>query len=233
MKTKMFFSLVTSTFITACSGTSDLSTEKAPWKPRIQIQAGINNGGIVENNDFSSTPNVQADAFSGATRKVGGNIGTHIVLPMKRNAFELGIDYMYNGQSFNYYNPSHEYLGTRAMGTSQFMLPITFNIGLFRQTNLKPLFYLKLGYVFQYNLLDVNDSEQNLPVYSYNKFSQGVTVGLSTIPFHFRHDAAVGMYLDAYRGSKIYNDIYNSDIYTVPGSSYYKLGLIYQFKQQR
>ena len=230
MKTKMFYSLVTFTFITACSSTSDLSTEKTRWKPRIQLQVGINNGGIVENSDFSSTPNVQADAFSGATRTVGGNIGTHIVLPMKLNAFETGIDYMYNGQSFNFYNPSHEYLGTRAIGTSQFMVPITYNIGLFRQTNLKPLFYLKLGYVLQYNLLHVDDSEQNLPSYSSNLFSQGVTVGLSTLPFHFRNGAAVGVYLDVYRGSKIYNDIYNSDIYTVPGSSYYKLGLIYQLK---
>lgn len=222
--------MVTLILVTSCSSTSDLLTEKTPWKPRIQIQAGINNGGIVENNDFSSTPNVQADAFSGATRTVGGNIGTHIVLPLKRNAFETGIDYMYNGQSFNFYNPSHEYLGTRAIGTSQIMLPITFNIGLFRQANQKPLLYLKLGYVFQYNLLNVNDSEQNLPSYSYNQFSQGVTVGLSTLPFHLRNGAAVGIYLDIYRGSKIYNDIYNSDIYTVPGSSYYKLGLIYQLK---
>ena len=222
--------MVMLTCITACSSTADLSTKKATWKTRMQIQAGINNGGIVENNDFSSTPNVHADAFTGATKRVGGNIGTHIVLPLKRTAFETGIDYMYNGQSFNYYNPSHEYLGTRAIGTSQFMLPLTFNIGLFRQANHTPLFYLKIGYVFQYNLLNVSDSEQNLPAYSYNHLSQGVTAGLSTVPFHLRNGAAIGIYLDAYRGSKIYDDIYNSDHYTIPGSSYYKLGLIYQLK---
>ena len=216
--------------ITACSSTSELSTEKTIWKPRIQIQGGINKGGIVENNDFSSTPNVQVDAFTGASRSVGGNVGAHVVLPLKHNAFETGIDYMYNGQSFNFYNPSHQYLGTRDIGTSQFMLPLTFNIGLFRHSNRKPLLYLKLGYVIQYNLLNVNDSEQNLPVYSYNRFSQGATLGLSTLPFQLKDGSVFGFFLDLYRGSKIYNDMYNSDVYKTPGSSYYKLGLIYQLK---
>jgi hypothetical protein len=230
MKTKKNFLLTVLICITACTSTSRLAPEKTIWKPSLQLQVGVNNGGIVENTDFTATPNVPVDGFTGATKKVGFNIGTHILLPIKRNAIETGIEYMYNGQSFYYNDPAYNYLGIRQIATSQFMLPLTFNIGLFRIKENKPLFYLKLGYAIQYNLLNVTDNSQQLPAYSYNHWSNGPTLGISTTPFQLKNGASVGIYLDAYRGSKIYDDIYNSNDYEMSGSSYYKFGLIYQFK---
>ena len=75
------------------------------------------------------------------------------------------------------------------------------------------------------------DNSQQLPVYSYNHWSNGPTLGISTTPFQLKNGAALGVYLGAYRGSKIYDDIYNSNDYVMPGSAYYKFGVIYQFKK--
>ena len=231
MKTNFFSFLTVLICITACTTIFPLSPEKTVWKPSMQLQAGINNGGIVENTDFTSKPNVPIDALTGATKRVGFNLGAHILLPIKKNAIETGIDYMYNGQSFTFNDQTYNYLAIRQIAISQLMLPITFNIGLFRIKENKPLFYLKVGYVFQYNLLNVTDNGQQLPAYTYIHWSNGPTLGISTTPFQLKNGASIGIYMDAYRGSKIYDDIYNSNDYKMPGSSYFKLGLIYKFKK--
>lgn len=216
--------------ISACTTTSNLPAEKTKWKPRLHIQAGINKGGITENRDFSSTSNASVDGFSGATRSMGPNIGAHIILPIKRNALETGVDYMYNKQTFKYNDPTTNYIGYRGLSVSQFMIPITCNIGLFKLSNQQALCFLKLGYLLQYNLIGITDSGQNLPVYSYNHWSKGIIIGLSTTPITLKNGASIGFYFDVYRGSKIYNDVYNNDTYKMPGSSFMKFGLIYQLK---
>jgi hypothetical protein len=40
----------------------------------------------------------------------------------------------------------------------------------------------------------------------------------------------LGLYLDAYRGGQIYEDFYNLSSFEMPGSSFYKLGVIYQLR---
>lgn len=216
--------------ITACTSTSNLPTKKTKWKPRLQIQGGINKGGITENRDFASTSNTSVDGFSGATRSIGPNVGAHIILPLKRNAFETGIDYINNKQTFKYNNSSTDSRGYRGLNVSQFMLPITYNIGLFKLSNQQPLCFLKLGYLVQYNVVGATDSGQNLPAYSYNRWSKGITIGLSSTPIMLKNGASIGFYFDVYRGSKIYDDIYNDDTYKMPGSSFIKFGFIYQLK---
>lgn len=216
--------------ITACTSTTNLPDKTTKWKPRLQLQAGLSKGGIAENRDFASTPNISVDGFSGATRSVGPNAGAHVILPLKRNAFETGIDYMYNKQTFKYNDLLNNYVGYRGLRVSQFMLPITYNIGLFKLANQQPLCFLKLGYLVQYNLLGVTNSGQSLPGYSYNHWSKGVTIGLSSTPVVLKNGTLLGIYFDVYRGSKIYDDFYNSVAYKTPGSSFLKFGLIYQFK---
>jgi hypothetical protein len=230
MKIKMIMRFMMLVSISACTTTSNLPAEKTKWRPRLQIQAGINKGGITENRDFSSTSNTSVDGFSGATRSLGPNAGAHIILPLKRNAVETGIDFMYNKQTFKYNDPIANYVGYRGLGVSQFMLPITYNIGLFKMTNKQALCFLKLGYLVQYNSIDVTDSGQNLPTYSYNHWSEGITLGLSSTPIVLKNGTSIGVYFDVYRGSKIYDDVYNNDTYKMPGSSFMKFGLIYQLK---
>lgn len=224
-----FIPVVLLTLVSGCIGSSKFSkSEGEVWRPGYQIQVGVNSGGITENIDFSITPDVNVDAFTGAT-KIGGNIGAHVKLPVRKNAIETGVDYMYNSQTFTYSDPSRGFIGKRELGTSQFMIPLSYNIGLFRKSYYTSLMYLKVGYLAQFNLINFTHSGQ-LPPYSTKLFTGGLTAGVSTTPFKLKTGASLGLYLDVYRGSKAYTDFYNSDIYEMPGTSFYKIGLIYQFK---
>ncbi len=215
--------------LTGCIGSSKFQkTEGETWKPRYQVLAGVNNGGVIENTDFGETPDVQVDAFSGAT-KMGGNIGAHVQLPMRKSAFETGIDYMYNGQTFTYNDPERGFNGKRALGTSQVLVPLTYNFGLFRKTYYSSLVYLKVGYVAEFNFIHVRNRGQ-LPDYDIKRYSGGFTAGISSTPFILNNGASLGLYFDVYRGSKTFNDFYNSKRYEMPGTSFLKFGLIYQFK---
>jgi len=78
----------------------------------------------------------------------------------------------------------------------------------------------------QYNLLNTTDTGLNLPAYSYKHWSNGVTLGFSTVPIQLNNGASLGVYFDMYRGGRIYKDFYNSDSYIMPGSGFMKFGLI-------
>lgn len=228
MKTKLI-QLFVLVLLTGCVGSSKFPKQEGEvWKPRYQMQAGLNHGGITENNDFTLTPEVQPDGFSGATR-MGTNVGVHMQLPIRKNALELGLDYMYSGQTFTYNDPLRAYFGTRELANSQILLPFTYNIGLFRKSYYQSWLSLKLGYVFMYNLVGVQDKGQ-LPEYSINYFARGISVGLQSTPYRLSNGASLGLFVDVYRGGKVYDDFYNREIYKMPGSSYAKFGLVYQFK---
>jgi hypothetical protein len=218
--------------VIACAPTSKISNEEnKKWKPEFRILAGVNHGGVVENTNMGDIENIEVDAFSGAT-KLGANTGIHSLLPLKRNYIEIGLDYMFNNQTFKYNDVANNYFGKRDIISSQFMLPITYNIGCFRQRYSEDLFQIKLGYVFQYNLYNVSDDSPYLPEYSTNNFSKGLTVGLASIPFKFENGAKLGFFFDAYRGSQLYNDLYNRSTFKIQGSSYFKTGIIYHFKNK-
>lgn len=228
MKTKLI-PLALLMFLAGCIGSSKFEKSDAEqWKPVYLLQAGVNNGGITENTDFSTTPDVKVDAFTGAS-KIGANIGAHVKLPIRKNAIESGIDFMYNAQTFTYADPDRAYVGTRKLGTSQLMIPLTYNIGLFRQSYYSSLIYLKVGYLAQFNFYSIKNDGQ-LPPYSTKFYSGGFTAGISSTPFKLKNGASLGMYLDVYRGSKAFDDFYNSKLYDMPATSFYKIGFIYQFK---
>jgi len=199
-----------------------------PRHPYYRIQAGLNKGGITENTDFTKTTDIQPDAFTGAT-KIGLNTSSHIVLPLKQNSIETGFDFMYNNQKFTF-NDSHVgYNGSRNVGTSQFMIPITYNFNLLKKNNSLGSLQLKVGYLMQFNLFSVTDNGAPLTDYSTSGFSNGFTIGVSATPFKMSNGNRLGFYIDGYRGSKIYNDFYNRSIYEMPGSSFMKIGIMYQF----
>lgn len=219
-------------FITACSTTRHAGDNKQEWKPAYKIQAGVNQGGIAENDDLSllegtSLPNV--DTYSGATSS-GVNLGAHMILPTRRNNFEIGLDYMFNDQTFTYTKQATGYAADRDIITSQFLFPVTYNIGLFRSSCGEASSHLKLGYVFQVNMFSISDEDIGLPDYSTNNFSKGVTLGFDAIPFTFKNGAKLGLFIDVYRGSQIYEDVFNQESFVTPGSCYLKAGLIYQLK---
>jgi len=209
-------------------------------KPEYRLQAGINHGGIIENTDLSvddvdaysgATEKVEADAFTGAT-KLGANAGVHILFPVRKNYIETGIDFMFSNQTLNYNDDVNGYFGKREIGTSQFLVPVTYNLGLIRKRYSEGLFQIKLGYVLQYNIFNISDNGNSLPEYSTKDFSSGIAFGFATTPFTLANGSKIGLYLDLYRGSPMYDDFYNGDNFDMRGSGYLKVGIIYHFKTQ-
>jgi len=211
-------------FLAGCN----ISKQGDALHPYYRVQVGLNKGGITENTDFTKTTDIQPDAFSGAT-KTGFNASSHVVLPLKRNAIETGIDYMYNNQTFTFKDATYGYNGTRKIGTSQFMVPITYNFGFFKKNNPLGSLQVKIGYLMQFNMFSVTNNGNSLADYSTKGFSSGITAGISATPFKFENGNRLGFYFDGYRGTKIYDDFYNRSIYEIPGSSFMKFGIIYQF----
>ncbi len=223
--------IIFSFLITSCT-----VTEKTQRGARLSIQGGYAYGGMIENTDLTLVPNAQAtpestvDAYSGAT--IGGpNVGLHINQPLRYGEMETGIDYMYNYQSFSFADQGNMYVGVRKFHVNQIMIPLTYNFVLFKRSMPNSGLQLKFGFLGQYNLIDVSDAGlTRLPEYTINKFSGGATLGISACPVKFKNGTKLGFFLDAYRGSRIYTDYYNQDIFEMPGSSFVKIGLKYQFK---
>lgn len=227
MKTRIVSKLIIIPLIImlSCTTLEQTTSEK---KTNISFQIGSNKGGITENTDMSVVPGVQVppeatfDAFTGATH-TGFNAGVHINRRLKKNQVETGLDYMYNYQKFNYIDVGNHYIGVRELHVSQFMVPLTYNFTL-----QKAGIQFKAGLVGQFNLVS-GKGTGILPDYSVKPFSAGPTLGISFIPFHLSNGDMVGMYCDIYRGSQIYKDFYNMPEYEMPGSSFIKFGLKYQF----
>jgi hypothetical protein len=213
--------------VMGCS-TSNVTSTQTKWTPTYRMQAGLNKGGITENTDLTVVPNAQVDAYSGAT-KTGMNMGARVILPVKRNAFETGVDYMFNSQTFTYRDAANGFSGTRKLGVSQIMVPVTYSIGLFRKNHAEGLFQLKVGYMAQLNLFSVSNGNGNLPSFSTKPFSNGAIVGLSATPLRLSNGAKLGFYIEGYRGSRAYEDFYNRREFEMPGTSFVKYGVIYQF----
>jgi len=225
---KNWIIIVSAMLISGCKSSDVNKNKMGKWAPKYQIEVGANKGGIIENTDFTLLPEVLPDAFSGAT-KTGANIGIHTVLPLRHNAVQLGLVYMYNQQIFTYNDVKNNHFGKRKLDVSQVMLPTTFNIGLFRKNYPQGLFQLKFGHVLLYNLIDITNTTDQLPNYSYNRWSNGFTFGISTIPYSLKNGMKLGAYFNIYRGSQIFTDFYNQPRFEMPGSSYLSYGIVMQF----
>ena len=233
MKTRLMILLLVlpELLFLSCSTLEKTATEK---KTTISIQMGSNSGGITENTDMSVVPGAEApeeatvDAFSGATKKLGFNAGVHLNHRLKKNQVETGLDYMYNHQTFNYFDKGNMYIGVRELNISQVMIPVTYNIGLFGKQLPKAEMQIKAGLIGQVNFIATSDTGI-LPDYSVIPVSAGPTLGFSVFPFCFNEGSKLGVYVDIYRGSQIYEDYYNQAGFEMPGSSFAKFGLKYQF----
>lgn len=211
----------------ACSTTQPAVRETPDKKIRLSLQLGTNKGGITENTIMEDIPGAGVDAFSGATRN-GINAGARLTYPLGKISLETGLDYMFNQQTFTYKDSENGFEGLRDINTSQWMVPLTFNIGIWRKQQAGGLIQLKPGMMMQFNLPSISDHGIALPDYQLERFSFGATLGISVTPWVFANGASLGVYGEVYRGSRIYTDYYNQKIHEVPGSSYYKTGLIFK-----
>lgn len=206
--------------------------EKSQRTLKYSFQAGINKGGITENTDLTVLPNPPnenlVDAYSGATQ-LGVNAGAHVNKPLKYGEIESGLDYMFNVQTFNFAHQENMYFGVRELNVNQLMVPITYNFSVLKKVFPTAEIQLKLGLTGQVNFVSIS-STGTLPDYSINSLSGGGLFGISAYPMKFGNGSKLGFYIDAYRGSQIYEDYYNQKTFKMPGSSFVKGGIRYRFK---
>jgi len=214
-------------FLSGCS-TTTITTDQKSWKPIYRIQVGSNKGGVVENTDLSVIPNTEVDAYSGATSN-GINASGKVILPLRKNSIETGVEFMYNHQIFTYKDAVNGFSGERKLGVSQFMIPVTYSFNLFRKKHPEGLFQIKIGYAAQLNLFAISNGNGTLPNYTTQFFSNGATIGFSTTPVRLRNGSKLGFYIDGYRGTQAYEDFYNRTEFEMPGTAFIKYGIIYQF----
>lgn len=129
---------------------------------------------------------------------------------------------------FKYSDVKNAYFGERNIDITQLMLPVTYNFNFFKNGKSYGSFQIKVGLNLQYNYLAITNYGI-LPEYDYKKISGGLTIGFRLLPFNFKNDKILGFYLDAYRGSQIYEDFYNRSNFEMPGSSFSKFGVFFQF----
>ncbi|MDA3865846.1 MAG: hypothetical protein PF489_03745 [Salinivirgaceae bacterium] len=224
---KKVFAVTLTLVVIACSPVKH--AEKTNRKAEISVYAGINKGGITENTDVEQLENTSVDAYSGATQ-TGVNVGTTVQLPVLKNQVETGLTLMWNPKTMRYNDTYRNYYGTRAINLYQLMIPITYNAGIFRSKYPHGLLQFKIGYLMQFNFLSAKNTGTQLPGYSVNGYSGGPTFGLATTPFALPNGNSIGVFLDVYRGTQIYKDIYNKSTFEEPGSSFLKAGIVYRFK---
>lgn len=204
MKTTLHFLLVVILlFQFSCStpeqATRSLSEEEnyICWSAR----GGINTGGFVDN----EVP----DAVSGATL-TNFTLGIHPDITTSGKTFETGLDLIGYRQNFEYDDPANEYFGKRSFDYYELRLPLTYNFRFFKNLSNCDFFYLKIGISTGY-IINKNVTEQGiLPAYDLKPFSIGPALGVAFSPLGISRRFKLGVFIDLYRGSKVYKDFYNN-----------------------
>jgi hypothetical protein len=208
----------------------DTVTGATKTEANFAVLAGGSFGGIVVNDNKQGVNGVSdVDAISGAS-KIAYNAGFHSVLKGHGRTMEIGIDYIKLENSIEYDMPSLSVNGTRTFETHQIRLPITYNFEFLKNDLKQPKFVLKVGaspgYIISKKITDSEDSE-NMPDYEFSDWDVCGKIGLSYYPFDFNQYYRIGLYLDAYRGFKTYDDIYHEAAY-LGGNAFLKFGVIYK-----
>jgi hypothetical protein len=194
------------------------------------VLGGATYGGIVDNYEAKDIEGVSdVDAITGAT-KLSYNAGIHSVLKGHGRAIEIGLDYIKFNQSVEYDLPSLSVNGTRDFEFQQIRLPITYNFEFFENELNQPKLSLKLGFSVGYTFSKtIEDSEgsENMPDYEFTDWGIGPDIGLYFYPFDFKQNYRLGLYMDFYRGRKIYEDAYHDEIF-LGDNSFLKFGVVFE-----
>ncbi len=212
--------------------TTDVDAITGATKTEINfvVLAGASYGGIVDNYQMSGIEGTSdVDVITGAT-KIAYNAGIHSILKGHGRTIEIGLDYISFNQSVEYDLLSLSVNGTRSFEFQQIRLPMTYNFEFFKNYLNQPKLALKLGfsvgYTFSKTIEDSEDSE-NMPDYEFTDWGIGPDIGLYFYPFDFKQNYRLGLYMDIYRGRKIYEDVYHEGLF-LGDNSFLKFGLIFE-----
>jgi len=193
----------------------------------ISILAGLSSGGLVENREMSGINGVSnIDTITGATRTFY-NAGIHTEINLKGHSIETGLDYISFDQSVEYELPSLSVSGNRDFSFHQLRLPLTYNLHLFKNSQNYPRLILKAGMSTGYTFAESVTEDGNVPDYKFTNWDYGPTLGILIYPLQLKQNYRVGFYLDLYRGSRIYEDIYH-EAEGIGGHSFLKYGILLQ-----
>jgi len=193
----------------------------------ISILAGLSSGGLVENTEMSGINGVSnVDAITGATKTLF-NSGIHTEIDIKGHKIETGLDYITFDQSIEYMVPSLSVNGQRDVQFHQLRLPLTYNFQFFRDSQNYSRLILKAGFSMGYTFSKSVSDFGNIPDYKFTNWDYGPTLGVSVFPLQLKQNYRIGFYLDLYRGSQIYEDIYHK-AEGIGGQSFMKFGVIMQ-----
>lgn len=216
------------TFLLLLSACAGRIQAKSDSKPNLAFQIGTNQGGINNYSDLCllDQTRVPASSLLNAYNEgvhTGYNFGLHLIQPIRKNQMEVGMDYMNNNQLFRYVDASNQFLGTRSINVNQFMLPISYNIMLLRDLFLIGDIQLKLGYMWQLNIIDATGTG-SIPGTFINSISKGGTIGIAASILKFKNGCKIGLYCDVYRGSHLFSDFSSQSCFPTAGSGFVKSG---------
>ncbi len=211
-------------FLASCAGIKNSSdNQENNISTALNFQAGSSYGGFVDNTDI--------DAVSGAT-PLQYHIGFHPEIAYRNHTIETGLEYVHFNQTLTY--SDNEIFGERTYTYGQLHVPLTYNFKLFKTSDgAMPLLYLKLGICYGLQIHAADEATNTyLPAYSFKKSFFGPYLGISSAPILINYKWRAGLYLDFFRGTKIYEDPYH-DSGDVGNISYLKFGILLRYKDDK
>ena len=193
----------------------------------VSILAGSAAGGLVDNRKLlGETAAADLDAITGATKSTLG-VGVHTEIPVGKIYIESGIDYLGFNQSFSFDHTREDVFASKSLTFHQLRAPLTINFHLLPRRENRPRLILRAGvsagYTFHKSIIETGVQ----PDYEFYNWDIGPTLGATYFPVILKNGQPLGFFLDVYRGSRIFDDIYHQEK-GVGAQSYFKLGLVYQ-----
>ncbi len=208
----------------SCSSVQKTLASNSGNASTVSFLAGASAGGLVENSKMSGIEdNAGIDAITGAT-KTTFNAGVHTELKLKGHFIETGLDYMSFAQKVEYNLPSYSVNGERDFRFHQIRLPLTYNLHLFKNNRNGARFVLKAGMTIGYTFNKSVTDRGNVPEYEFSEWDWGPTLGLAFYPITLADKYRLGVYLDLFRGSRIFEDRFHT-AEGMGGHSYMKFGV--------
>ncbi len=191
----------------------------------LSVHAGMSFGGFAENTEEMTGVKgaTEADAITGAT-KLMFNLGVRKEKLIHGHAIESGIDYTGFSQEIEYTMPTFSVDGKRDVAYHQVRIPLTYNFH-FSGGNSQPKFVLKAGVSAGYTFSRSIGAKGNPPGYDFTDWDVGPTFGMAYYFFDFAEKYRGGLFMDMYRGGRVFEDIYHKDS-GLGGNSYYAIGIV-------
>lgn len=212
-------------FLTCCTSTSRIPIPKINFIDNTILYIGSATGGIVENENMEGIGSNNIDAISGSTY-LTINTGLHQDFQTGKNSIETGLDYIFFNQKILVTSTLSGFSGGRDFIFHQFRIPLTYNFNFIKNEEDQYSLIIKtgasLGYTFNKSVSDSGSQ----PLYDFYNWDIGPTLGITYYPYINIEKIRTGLYIDLYRGTRIYKDDFHfKDGFG--GHSYIKFGICF------